>query len=181
MHGTIFAGLKKYVDNKMGHGKWQQLLRAAGLNAKSYFPIQAYPDDDVSAIVRAASEETGTPVQAILEDFGFFLAADLLAMYPMLLRGDWRTLDVIEHTEASIHEVVRNREPEAAPPRLSCTRVAPDRVRLLYASPRRMCALAKGIAKGVAAHFSEDILIEETDCMLKGAPRCDISITRLSS
>jgi hypothetical protein len=181
MHGSIIAGLKKYVDKKMGPGNWQKLLHSAGLDSKSYFPIQAYPDEDVVALVRAASAQTGLSVPRILEDFGSFLAADLMAMYPMLLREGWRTLDVIEHTEESIHKVVRARESGATPPRLSCTRIGPDRVRLLYDSPRKMCSLAKGIAKGVAAHFRENILIEEPQCMHKGASTCELIISRIGS
>jgi hypothetical protein len=181
MHGSIIAGLKKYVDKKMGAGKWQMLLHEAGLDSKSYFPIQAYPDEDVVAIVRAASAQTGLSVPRILEDFGSFLAADLIAMYPMLLREGWRTLDVIEHTEESIHTVVRARESGASPPRLSCTRIGQDRVQLVYDSPRKMCALAKGIAKGLAAHFRENILIEEPHCMHKGASQCELIISRIGS
>jgi hypothetical protein len=39
-----------------------------------------------------------------------------------------------------------------------------------------MCAVAKGIAKGVAAHYSENIRISESTCMLRGAADCRITI-----
>jgi hypothetical protein len=43
-----------------------------------------------------------------------------------------------------------------------------------YTSPRRMCALAVGIGKGLATQFHEKILINQPVCMHKGADRCEI-------
>ncbi len=88
----------------------------------------------------------------------------------------WKTLDVIEHTEETIHKVVRVRNPGAAPPELSCACPSKDAVVITYVSPRRMCAIAKGIAKGLAAHYSESVRVSDNACTLEGAPQCQISI-----
>lgn len=37
-----------------------------------------------------------------------------------------------------------------------------------------MCAVAKGIAKGMAAHFGERLRMDERSCMLEGAAECVI-------
>lgn len=45
-----------------------------------------------------------------------------------------------------------------------------------YRSKRKMCPVAKGIVKGVAAHYGERILITEPSCMLHGAGACEITV-----
>ncbi len=176
MHGIIFAELKKYVEARHGGDTWNVLLKESGLGMKMYMPVKAYPDEETVAIVTTASRLTGQPAAAILEDFGEFIVPDLAGLYRALIKPEWKTLDMIEHTEATIHKVVRINSPGAKPPELKVTRVSPTEVTLIYTSARHMCSVAKGIAKGMAKFFNEKIAITETTCMTKGAPECRMSI-----
>lgn len=176
MHGIIFTELRKYVSGKVGKEAWDGALKDAGLAAKIYLPIQSYPDTEAVAIITAVSRKTGQGISTILEDFGEFIAPHLLNMYRVLLKAEWRTLDVIENTEATIHRLVRLNTPDAAPPKLVTRRPTPNEVIITYTSKRGMCAVAKGIAGGIAKQYNERIRITETGCMLKGAPTCEISV-----
>ncbi len=178
MHGIIFTELKKYVDARLGGQAWGTLLQKANMPGRIFMPVKEYPDADAVTLVTTASAITGKPAAAILEDFGEFIAPDLVALYGSLLRKEWRTLDVIEHTEETIHRVVRHRNPGARPPELKTRRPSEDEVVLVYASPRKMCAVAKGIARGLARHFKETVTIGEKTCMLTGARQCEISVRR---
>jgi predicted hydrocarbon binding protein len=40
----------------------------------------------------------------------------------------------------------------------------------------RMCAIAKGIARCLAAHYRETVRVGERACMLKGDPECRITV-----
>lgn len=176
MHGIIFTELKRYVETKFGGDTWEKLMKNSGIGSKLYMPIQAYPDQEVAALVSTASKMTGASIPVILEDFGKFIVPTLLKMYQVLIEPDWKTLDLIEHTEETIHKVVRSRNPGAEPPKLKCSCPSADEVIITYTSPRKMCGVAKGIAKGIAKHYNEQIRISETECMLKGNSRCQISI-----
>jgi hypothetical protein len=176
MHGLIFAELKRFVDEGHGPGVWDALLRESGIGAKIYLTMEVYPDEELVRLATTASALTGSPLGDILEAFGESLAPTYFKLYGHLLKPEWRTLDVIEHTEQSIHRVVRIKNPGARPPELRCIRMSSVEVLLVYNSPRRMCAVAKGIARGVATHFSETIRISETTCMLRGATDCRITI-----
>jgi predicted hydrocarbon binding protein len=90
------------------------------------------------------------------------------------VRPEWRTLEVIEHTEETIHRVVRMRTEGAKPPRLRAERTRPNEVVLTYDSPRKLCAVARGIVKGVAKQFKEMVTIDVRKCMHKGDPACVI-------
>ena len=176
MHGIIFNELKKYANTTFGEKTWEALLAEAGLAGSMYLASRSYPDEQVGAIVGAASRVSGTPAEQLLEGFGEFIAPDLLAMFRSLIRAEWRTLDVLENTEETIHKVVRLQYADALPPYLHVARTAPDAVLIVYTSARRLCAIAKGIARGVAAHYGETIVLDEQTCMLKGAKECRIAV-----
>ncbi|MGA9977530.1 MAG: heme NO-binding domain-containing protein [Candidatus Sulfotelmatobacter sp.] len=175
MHGIVFSELQRYAETKHGPGTWKALLNKAGLDGKEYSSFAQYPDQEVAALVAAASSATGAAAAVVLEDFGEFIAPSLLSMYANLILPRWKTLDVIHETESTIHAIVRQRDKAADPPKLKTRRVSAEEVVLTYDSPRQMCALAKGIARGLAKHFKETILISEAQCMHHGASSCVIS------
>lgn len=176
MHGTIFAELQKYVVTKLGEDAWSALKREAGVAREQYDPLEIYPDAEVGALVSAASHQTGLPAETLLEDFGAFIAPDLLEMYWAAVQPEWRTLDLLENTEKAIHDVVRISQKGATPPYLNARRTSPDEVTIVYTSARRLCAVAKGIVRGVAAHYGESVSIAEPDCMLRGDEHCTLHV-----
>jgi hypothetical protein len=92
-----------------------------------------------------------------------------------LLKPNWKSWEVIGHTEGTVHTVVRADDKDALPPELRTRRAAPDTVILVYDSPRKMCAPAIGIGRGLAHHFKETVSINQTQCMHRGAPFCEIA------
>ena len=175
MHGMIFAELKKFVVVGLGAEAWNSITAASGNQV--YLPSQAYDDGELLRLVATASELTGKPAAELVEAFGEFIVPSLVRAYGAHINPVWRTLDLLEHTEATIHRVVRASTPGATPPRLSVRRIAPGKVVIEYASQRRMCALAKGIVRGISKHFSETITIDEPACMLLDAPTCQLHIS----
>lgn len=176
MHGIVFAELKKYVVQNLGADTWNQLLAKAGQEGTTYLPNKVYDDAAALKLVVTASEMTGKSPNDILESFGEFIAPDLLSMYGAQVNPAWKTLDLLEHTEETIHRMVRMRQPGATPPQLKTERVGPHEVLLRYSSARHMCALAKGIARGLGAHYGEQVVIRDTSCMNKGDAQCNIYI-----
>ena len=41
---------------------------------------------------------------------------------------------------------------------------------------RKLCSVAKGIVRGVAAHYQEPVSITEGSCMLRGGRECQILV-----
>jgi hypothetical protein len=82
--------------------------------------------------------------------------------------------------DSVIHKAIRVRDASAQPPRLQPRRISDREVQIDYDSERRLCALAIGICRGVAAHYQESITIEQPECMHDGASRCRI-VVRLGS
>ncbi|HYH06488.1 MAG TPA: heme NO-binding domain-containing protein [Thermoanaerobaculia bacterium] len=178
MHGIVFGELKQYVAERLGPSAWNELLADAGIGPKLYLAIQEYPDEELGAILQAACRRTGLSAAAVLQDFGDFIGPHLVRMYRMYILPEWKTLDVIEHTEERIHKMVRVQHRGARPPYLSTTRRNADEIVVHYSSERRLCALAKGIALGIARHYGETLDVRDLTCMHKGAATCEILLTR---
>lgn len=175
MHGLIFAELKKYVESKFDAATWQSLLERAGQKHQLYLASSVYPDQNILDLVTTACQMTGLPANAILEDFGQFVAPGLIEQYKFLVNPEWRLLDFLANTEETIHKVVRFHK-GVTPPRLGTTRVSDDKLIITYSSQRRMCSLLKGIVKGAAKYYKEDATILETRCMLQGDPECVVTV-----
>ncbi len=178
MHGIVFGKLKQYVTARLGDSAWAQLLDAAGLGPKLYLAVQEYPDQELGAILDAASKRTGMSIPALLQDFGDFIGPHLVRMYRTYIRPEWKTLDVIEHTEERIHRMVRLQHRGARPPYLSTTRRGADEIVVHYSSERRLCSLAKGIAIGIARHYGDTLEITDLTCMHTGSATCEILLRR---
>ena len=174
MHGAILMELECFVVAGFSRDAWKQMHETAGVKSRIYVPISTYPDEDVVALVGAASELSGQSVGDLLGAFGEYLAPALLSSYGQLLDPAWRTLEVLEHVEKTIHRVVRLREPDAMPPHLECERLSDREVRVRYSSERGLCALATGLARGIASAFNERLSLEEPVCMLTGGAHCDL-------
>jgi len=61
----------------------------------------------------------------------------------------------------------------------TATRLTDDELLIVYTSPRRLCALLRGVAEGTARRFGETTEIAETSCMRKGDLACRFEL-RLS-
>jgi predicted hydrocarbon binding protein len=176
MNGVIFEGLKKFVETRLSSYAWPTLLMEAGIGTKQYLPMESYPDEEMIGIVTAAARTTDKPVATILEDFGEFIAPDLMKLYGGISAPGWRTLDLLEHVEKTVHRVVRARNPDAAPPVIRSARTTTNEVTVRYESRRRMCAMARGLVHGVARYFGEEVEIAEPACMLKGHSACTLLV-----
>ncbi len=179
MHGMVFGELKRFIDQNLGGSSWQSLLKQLDFR-KVYIPIQEYPDEEILALVSAASHKTGITIYELLVAFGKFIAPTLLKSYHRQINPNWTLIDLLEQTESTIHKVVRLRNPGAKPPRLQIKRVDENKLVIIYSSPRKLCGLALGIAQGLAEQFGEQIKISEEHCMLRGNHTCEIEIERVN-
>ncbi|QIX63145.1 hypothetical protein HER32_19005 [Hymenobacter sp. BT18] len=178
MHGTIFALLKRYVQTQYDHSTWLRLVEAAGLESGDFSHKDVYPDEQMDALVGAAAGMTGLPVAELQERFGEYLVPDLMYMYQKLLQPHWNTLDMLEHTELTMHAQVRREHSQNAPPVLNVTRLSVHELVIDYVSARRMGPLAVGIVRGVARYYDEADLIDVTPTTSEDGQEVRIRVRR---
>ena len=183
MHGLVVEAFRDYIESRHGRSAWDEVVASGDVVISEGLPNldRIYPDHVLAAAVTNASAVTGIPMPTMLDEFGAFLAPILLRLYKDQVKDSWRTLDIIENTEARIHTVVRRRDPDAAPPAIIAKRVSESEVSIEYTSTRRLCYVAEGIARGLADHFNEIAEVRQTECMHRGDGRCLISVTVLGN
>ena len=167
MHGTILTLLKRYVQTQYDHSTWVKLMELSGLDKVAFDHKTVYPDDHMYALVGHAAEMTGLSADELREKFGEYLVPDLMYMYQRLLKPGWKTLDMLEHTELTMHKQVRQEHTENSPPVLEVSRLGPNELMIDYVSPRRMGGLAVSIVRGLATYYDEadriDVMPTTTD------------------
>jgi len=181
MYGVIFDFLRDYViERHGGEDTWKALLKANGYGYKIFFPVTEYPDAELFALAQTAAGALNTPLPAVLEDFGAYVGHKLMTFYHMYTKDDqWKTFDVIENAGGCIHAAVHKHNPLRKPPRLTAQRETNDLLVLRYQSHRKLCAVVKGIVRGLGERYGDTFYIKESQCMHSGAAECIINITRL--
>ncbi|MDF3078737.1 MAG: hypothetical protein K0S09_2626 [Sphingobacteriaceae bacterium] len=154
VHGSIFFLLKKYVNAEFAAGTWDNLIKLSGAVGE-YELTYNYSLQEIGSIVAAASQLTGISHYNIQERFGEYLVPDLFKLYASYLRPEWKTFEVLMHTENVMHGAVRKLNSAANPPVLYVSKVNEKLLIIDYYSQRRMSALAVGIIKGIAKYFGE--------------------------
>jgi hypothetical protein len=161
MYGILHVELQHYLETRYGRDLWTDALKKAGLTRRIYMSHHTYPDEEAVAIMKATAALTETPAETLFEDFGAFVVPVLMTMYEPLIPPKWRMMELMLNLEDVVYRVIRTRTPAAHPPRMQCERLAPRQLRLTYASPRRMPALARGFIKGLAAYYNEAVDVHE--------------------
>lgn len=177
MHGLIFFYIQKFAETiAAGTTSWSMIRSSVATGAARYLPSGVYPDAEAVQLLTGIAESSGHPLTEVLERFGRFLAPHLVKVAGQHVDPGWRTLDLIEHTEAIIHAMIRTANPGALPPVLETARPAPDELHLVYSSQRRLCPMAKGLMQGIAAHYHERLEVDEPSCMHRGDPFCSFVV-----
>ena len=178
MHGTILTLLKRYVQTQHDHSTWVRLMELYGLEDVVCDYKTVYPDEHIYALVVQAAKMTGLSAGELHEKFGEYLVPDLMYMYQKLLKPEWKTLDMMEHTELAMHKQVRREHTENSPPVLEVSRLGPSELMIDYVSPRRMSGLAVGIVRGVAGYYDEAERIDVMPTTSEEGERVRIHVRR---
>ena len=178
MQGNILILLKRYVQTQYDHSTWVRLLQLSGLENVEFDRRTVYPDQHAYDLVGRAAEMTGLSANELHEKFGEYLVPDLMDMYHKLIKPEWNTLDMIEHTESTMHKQVRSEHAEHAPPVLVVHRLGPNELTIDYVSKRRMSGLAVGIVRGLATYFDEGDRIDVMPTTSEEGERVRIHVRR---
>lgn len=177
MNGIIFNELEKFGQSTLGKDEWSHLIASTHLSRRISLAVKDYPDSEFQALITAISTMKGDKSTAVtLENFGAFIAPDLITMAQQFIDPAWKTVDLIANTEGAIHTIYRGAATHTHPPELKCQKTGSGLVTVHYTSSRRLCSLAKGIIRGISKHFGETAIISEPQCMLKGDLECELIV-----
>ena len=173
MHGIVFAALRDFVAEHLDQGRADSVFGAQ----PPYLMSSAYPDEELLQLVERARELADEPAGDFLRAFGAFTGATTFPrLYPAYYEVAGGTRAFLLTLESRIHELVRATVPNATPPRLVIEAAGDEGLRVLYDSPRRLCAFLHGLVEGTATHYAETVDVTEETCMLRGDAACLFTI-----
>lgn len=177
MHGLILTEFREYVQSSDQTPPWSDIAQQAGVASREYVNGEHYPDEEVLAVVAATAELQGASEHDVLVEYGTYVTYSLIDIYKPLIEDGWGSLEFMLEVEERFHPTVRDRS-RAKPPYLNFERQGPDEVTLTYRSPRKLCALAIGVARALEDVYDENMEIVEERCMHEGADECFIRFAR---
>jgi hypothetical protein len=173
--GVVFNLLEEFVRRAHGEDVWDALLARARLEG-AYTSLGNYADEDLGALVGAASQMLGQPPAVIVRTFGRQALPMLAEKYPNFFRPFPSTRPFLLALNEIIHPEVNKLYRGAETPEFDFDATSPDVLVMGYASRRRLCEFAQGLIEGAAAHYGEEVAIEQTRCMDRGDLRCEFHI-----
>jgi predicted hydrocarbon binding protein len=179
MHGIVGYELYDWIRANYGDRVLLQILSTASTKPIAFVVMMSYDDEDFFAFIAGAADVVKKPAPALLHEFGRHIAPQLVKAHKDIIPDHWRALDVIEHTERTIHSVVRRKDAGATPPRIRAERRNGE-VRVIYDSPRRICQFGKGLIEGIGLHYKQPLTVQEPSCMHQGSPYCEFVVAEAS-
>ena len=176
MKGVVFNLLEEIVSRDYGEDAWDDLLDAAGVDG-AYTSLGGYPDEDLSALVAAASKALEMPPEEVVRWFGRNALPLLATNYPQFFDPHDSSRPFVLTLNDIIHPEVRKLYPGADVPVFDFDTSSDEILVMGYTSPRRLCAFAEGLIEGAAEHYRESVSIEQPECMGRGDPKCVLEIT----
>jgi hypothetical protein len=173
VHGLIFVSFQDYLRTEHGAG----VANDVTAGEPQYSLSEAYPDEQFLVLLERACARTALSLDELLFEFGVFTAATTFARrYSLLFKASTTARDFLMTVETPIHEVVREALPEARPPELAVTDLGDEGLEILYTSPRRICAMLRGLVEGTGRVYGETLQVEELECMHHGASACRVVV-----
>lgn len=176
MKGIIFNLLEQVISAERGDDAWDRLLESAGLDGV-YTSLGSYPDSQLTKLVHGAAAHLGRRPEDVLHLFGTRAIPLLAEKYPAFFEGHLTARTFLLTLNDIIHPEVRKLYPGADVPDFAYDTSSPESLVMIYASPRKLCALAEGLIAGAAAHYGERAAIGHDECMLRGDARCVLRVS----
>lgn len=176
MKGVIFNLAEQVVSDAYGADTWDQLLDDTQLDG-AFTTLGSYPDEQLFALVSAASARLGVEPGAVVRIIGEGAMPLLAQRYPAFFTPHTSARPFLLTLNDIIHPEVRKLYPGADVPEFDYEQQGDDVLLLQYRSRRKLCALAEGFIAGAATHYGQTVVIKQESCMLQGADHCLLHCT----
>ena len=177
MKGVVFNLFEDFIVQTFGDAAWEAILEKSPHDARGVkVGPGTYPDGHLFAMVGAACEVSGLPVDTAVRAFGKFLFGGLARKYPAVAGRFPDAVSMLTGIDSVIHVEVNKLLPGAVTPTILCSEDAQGLV-LRYSSSRSLCTLMEGLLDGMAEHFKVDLQWTHDVCCKRGAAACELRLT----
>jgi len=164
MKGIVFTEFFEMVEQKFSPEMLDDIIESAELpNHGAYTSVGTYPHAELGRLVIELSKRSQAKVPDLLRAYGEYLFRRFFDGYPVFFEKVTDSFGFLSTIDQIVHVEVRKLYPEAELPSFETTAVSPDRMSMIYRSPRCLGDFAEGLMLGCFTHFGEPIKIERKD------------------
>ena len=167
MHGVLLVAYRRFLADRFG----AKLASDVFVRNKNVVARQTYPDEAFAGLIDRAASLARREPDGLLREFGISLISTFHEMYPSYFPPEGAKrfllgLDTIAHAR------IKDLLPGSAPPKLDVTDMSGGRIKMVYHSDRKLCALLAGMLDGVGSHYQTPVRHYQESCVKNGAPQC---------
>lgn len=163
MKGEIFNLFESFVTQGFGADSYERLYSDSQDKLETKEPFVGpgtYPDSDFLILLDKAVAMTAIPVETAVRAFGKFALPHLIGKVPQFAPPGISAKQFLMSVNDVIHVEVRKIYRDTVLPQFDYIDTAPDKLTMIYSSPRRLYALVEGLIEGTAEYFSTPITYE---------------------
>jgi len=163
MYGLVNKAVKDMVIENFGEEKWEEIAKAAAVNAPEFVPLDTYDDKITYSLVGAASQVLGLPPNEILRAFGkYWITFTAHEGYGELMNLFGQNFTDCLMNLNQMHSRMGAMMPSLKPPRFVVTK-NPDRsMTLEYFSTRAgLAPMVYGLLEGLAIKHNTPVTITQ--------------------
>lgn len=156
MKGVVIVELLEMAEAVYGEALVDEAVSGCALSSGGAFSrVGYYPCSDLVALVERFSALGGEAPDALQRRFGHWMLKRFSVTHPVFFADKPDGFALLEALEDEIHVEVRKLYPDAELPRFETARLAPNRLRMIYRSPRPLGAFCHGLIEACLIHFGE--------------------------
>ncbi|MBI3203534.1 MAG: heme NO-binding domain-containing protein [Myxococcales bacterium] len=171
MKGIVFHLFQASISKHHGEDAWDDILEEAGVEG-AYTSLGTYPDDELYALVNAASRRVDRPPAEVVRWFAMEAADVFAERFPAFFAPHTTVRTFLLALNDIIHPEVKKLYPEAETPSFTFETAPDGRLVMHYHSHRQLCAFGEGLILGSAKHFGERATVEQPTCVHRGDDHC---------
>ena len=164
MKGVVFTEFLAFVSESWDEDLVDDIIEASALESGgAYTRVGTYDHREIVSLLEALSFRTEQPKDALMRQFGFYLAGRFSVFFPQFFTRCDTLFAFLASIDDYIHVEVKKLYPDAELPSFDVLQSDETQMSMRYRSSRKMEALAQGLIYGAAHHFGCTIHVAASD------------------
>lgn len=177
MKGIVFTKLNKLVEEKFGLAMWDSILEEVKPPSGGVYTTAAtYEDAELFSLIKKLSEKTSIKEEDLIFAYGEYLLLQLSTKYEHFFKN-MGLKDFLSSIDQVVHVEVKKIYPDAGLPTFTYEYPSPNKLVMIYQSPRKLCRLAEGLISGASKFYKTPVSNEHTKCLHRGDSHCRFELT----
>jgi Haem-NO-binding len=170
MYGLVNRALQSLVIEKLGRDSWREICEKAQIEDYDFVNFMLYPDSVTYQIAEVAAQKMNLTLDQALEAFGeYWILYTVDEGYGDLINICGSSFVEFLSNINSLHSRIRLLHPSISPPKIICSDIQKNSLRLHYFSNREgLAPMVVGLLKGLAKRFDTSVEIKLAQAKVDG-------------